>query len=144
MGLWAPERHHSLQCDFAALLSPGMFEDFFIPEIQEMCRRLPYSIFHLDGPDCIRHLDLLLDIHELNAIKWEPGAGQPGPSHWIPLLKKIQDKGKGIQINASLDETKTLLEYLSPEGLYINFYEPLESPQQAAEFIKYVEELCKQ
>jgi hypothetical protein len=143
MGLWAPKLHHSLQCDFSAMLSPRMFEEFFISEIQAQCRKLPYSMFHLDGPDCLRHLDLLLDIPELDAIQWEPGAGQPGPSNWIPVLKKIQERGKSVQVNASYEEVETLLENLSPKGLYINIYQPFSNRQEADDFISKVDRLCK-
>lgn len=90
----------------------------------------------------MRHLDLLLEIPELSAIQWQPGAGQPMAIEWIPLLKKIQDKGKSICIDAQFEHVPSLLEHLSTKGLYLNFYEQMESPQQADDFIKHIEKLC--
>lgn len=145
LGIWAPDKHHTLQCDFASMLSPTQFEKFFLPEIQEQCKKLPYSMFHLDGPDCVRHLDLLLDIPELNAVQWQPGAGQPRPAEgWIPLLKKIQEKGKSIYVDALFEDVPVLLEFLSPKGLYINIPEQqAESIAEADEFIRKVERLSR-
>lgn len=142
MGLWAPDLHHSLQCDFSALISPITFEEFFIPEIRELCRRLPYSLYHLDGPDAVRHLDLLLDIKELNAIQWVPGAGQSRAVKWIPLLKKIQMCGKSLWIAALPEDVEDLLKELSPKGLYINIENTFENIEEAMNFIKFVDKLC--
>lgn len=143
LGMWAPGPCHALQCDFSAMISPSQFEEFYLPEIQEQCRRFPYSIFHLDGPDCVRHLDLLLEIPELTAIQWQPGAGQPMSVGWIPLLKKIQDKGKSICIDAKYEHVEEILEELSCKGLYINIYEALDNPQEAEDFIKLVKRVRK-
>lgn len=142
MGIWAPELHHSLQCDFSAMLSPKAFEEFFLPEIQEQCRKLPYSIYHLDGPDAIRHIDMLLEIPELDAIQWVPGDGQPRAIEWIPLLKKIQSKGKGLVINAIPQDIDLLLTELSPKGLYVTINNLFSSSEEADEFVKKADSLC--
>lgn len=62
--------------DFAALISPKMYREFFLPGIMEECCFLDRSIYHLDGPGALRHLDAILDIPELNAVQWVPGAGR--------------------------------------------------------------------
>ena len=142
MGIWAPDLHHSLQCDFSAMLSPAVFEEFFLPEIQEQCRRLPYSIYHLDGPDAVRHIDMLLEIPELDAIQWVPGDGQPRAIEWIPLLKKIQSKGKGLVIYALPEDIDILLTELSPRGLYVGITTQFNSFDEADEFVEKVERLC--
>lgn len=43
--------------DFAALISPMMYREFFLPGIMEECRFLDRSVYHLDGPGALRHLD---------------------------------------------------------------------------------------
>ncbi|MCX7842892.1 MAG: hypothetical protein N2489_07450 [Clostridia bacterium] len=143
LAVWSPGLCHALQCDFAAMISPAMFQEFALPEIEKQCRELPYSIFHLDGPGMVCHLDSLLEIKELNAIQWQPGAGAPNPVQWPDLLKKIQNKGKSIHTWASCREALDMLDYLSPEGLYIDVYDMLNSPQEADDFIKEAEKKCK-
>lgn len=144
LAVWSPGLCHALQCDFGAMISPSMFEEFVMPEIYRQCTQMPYSIFHLDGPGMVGHLDLLLEIQELNAIQWQPGDGAPEPFEWPDLLKKIQKKGKSIHTWVRKHEdVYKLLEFLSPKGLYIDVYESFKSREEADDFIKEVEKKCK-
>lgn len=143
LGVWAPGLCHALQCDFAAMISPSMFEEFVMPELHRQCTEMPYSIFHLDGPGMVCHLEHLLSIKELNAIQWQPGAGQPKPAEWVELLKRIQAAGKSIHTWGSCKDVLTMLDYLSPKGLYIDVYEEFDSPREADEFIREVERRSK-
>ena len=86
-------------------------------ELLEELDFLDASIYHLDGPDALKHLDRLLAIDKLKGIQWVYGAGQPTASHWIPVLKKIQDAGKMIQIDVVPEELDIMLENLKPEGV---------------------------
>lgn len=119
---WAPGRMAKVQCDFSAMIGPGMFEEFVVPYLAEQCGRLDYSVFHLDGPCCLQHLELLLGIKELNAIQWTPGAGQPSPCDetYIPLYRKIRAAGKSCMIRGGTPaQARKLVEELGPEGLDI-------------------------
>ena len=141
--VWSPGICHALQCDFSAMISPSMFEEFVMPEIQRQCEEMPYSIFHVDGPGMIPHVDLLLEIKELNAIQWQPGAGQPRPVEWPALLKKIQAKGKSLHTWGSCQEALDILDYLSPKGLYFDVLGTLNSREETDAFIKEVERKCR-
>jgi len=77
--IWGPGKTAKVQCDFSAMISPAMFEEFVVPYLRIQCSRLDYSVYHLDGTDCIRHLGLLLKIEELDAIQWTPQYGRPDP-----------------------------------------------------------------
>lgn len=126
LDLWAPGRQMILQCDFSTLLSPFMFEEFFLPEIEEQSRSIEYPIYHLDGPDEIRHLDALLSIAELKAVQWVPNPGEGQVNRWLSMFKKIQKAGKSIYFavapwyNTDWHDIAYALEELSPEGLFID------------------------
>lgn len=134
---WAPGRIAKVQCDFSAMISAAMFEEFEVPYLAEQCSRLDYSVYHLDGPVCIQHLDLLLGIKDLNAIQWTPGAGQPwatDPSY-IPMYKKIRAAGKSVMVRGGTpDQARVLVEELGPEGLDISI--GIETRQEADEVVK--------
>ena len=117
---WAPGRMAKVQCDFSAMIGPKMYEEFVAPYLSRQCARLDYSVFHLDGPCCLQHLDILLGIKELNAIQWTPGAGQPcaGDACYIPMYRRIRAAGKSCMIRgATPDQARNLVEELGPEGL---------------------------
>jgi hypothetical protein len=95
-------------------------ETFFLESIIAEARWLDRAIFHLDGPDAIRHLDLLLPIPEIQAIQWVPGAGALPMTRWVPFLRRIQAAGKSLHLSVWPHEIRTLLEELKPEGLMLN------------------------
>lgn len=109
---WAPGRITKLQCDFSAMIGADMFAEFMIPLLKEMTERTSYSMYHLDGPDAIRHLDHLLDLPRLNMIQWVPGEGQEPPDHpkWWPLFHRILDAGKKVFLTPcrGIDELRAL------------------------------------
>jgi len=116
---WGPGKTAPLQEDMLALISPKMFEEYFLEAIIEQTEYMDYSMFHLDGPESLPHLELLLDIPKLNGIQWQPGDAHYPITQWIPLLKRIQDRNKCILITATAHEIETLLGELSPAGLMI-------------------------
>jgi hypothetical protein len=116
MGIWHPGRWYVSSCDFICMISGEMFEELVVKELEAELDFLDASIFHLDGPGALRHLDRLLQIKKLKGIQWVYGAGQPSASHWLPVLKKIQAAGKCFQVYATPEEMPILLENLAPEG----------------------------
>lgn len=132
--IWGPGRTAKVQCDAAAMFGPDMFERFVVPALAEQCGRLDYAMFHLDGEDCIRHLDLLLDIPELDAIEWTPvhtslglGGGEP---KWYDLYRRILAGGKSVQaISVRPEQVIPLIDAVGPNGMYIQVR--AESEEQA-------------
>jgi 5-methyltetrahydrofolate--homocysteine methyltransferase len=95
---WAPGRMSKFQCDFSAMISPGMFGEFMVPVLNEMCERVSYCMYHLDGPGALVHLDHLISIPELKMIQWTPGDGVEPVYHprWWPYLHRVLDAGKSV------------------------------------------------
>lgn len=107
--------------DFSCMISKAMFDDVFLPGIREECRHTGASVYHLDGPDAIRHLDSLLAIPELNAIQWVCGAGKGPVTRWLDLLRRIQDAGKGVQVlDVHPHELDAVMQALRPEGVWLD------------------------
>ena len=91
--------YYILQCDFAYMLSPGMFDEFVKPELAASCARLGHAFYHLDGVGQLPHLDSLLAIPDLKGVQWVMGDGQPDAANWIHIYRKILDAGKLMQIS---------------------------------------------
>lgn len=143
MGLISDKKHDVLQADFLALISPKMAEEFVIPNIRKEADFLERSIFHLDGPDAVDKLDLLLDIDKLDAIQWVPGANSPTAVHWLPMLKRIQNREKVLWICSPAGEVKELVNNLESKGLIIAV-DGFKNEQEADEFVNQVEKWCKE
>jgi len=138
--LWGPGKVVKVQCDTSAMFSPAMFEKFVVPALTEQCEWLDYAMFHLDGHQCIKHLDLLLDIDALDAIEWTPDPQVPagGDPAWYPMYRKILEAGKSVQaIGVKPEEVEPLLDAVGGKGLYI--MTTFENEEQAAQLLKRVE-----
>jgi 5-methyltetrahydrofolate--homocysteine methyltransferase len=116
-----------IQCDFSAMISPEMFRTFVQPSLFKQCKELKYSLYHLDGPDAIKHLDALMEIKELNALQWTCGAGKPDGSSecWYPIYDKVRDAGKGLWLQFIdggpqdwANSAKKLVQRYGKKGMY--------------------------
>ena len=138
-GLWSNEPYFVAECDFNAMISPRQFERLFVPDLVCVAKTAGRTMFHLDGPDAARQIDVLLHIPELQAIQYVPGAGTPSALQKVALLRKIQDAGKSVQVLCPPDEVLTLCDELKPEGLA--FW--LETPLPPRELDALFEQFCK-
>ncbi|NPV08457.1 MAG: hypothetical protein HPY83_10935 [Anaerolineae bacterium] len=129
MGLWSERPAVDLQTDFSIMISREMFDRFFLPFVEEQTRLVPRTVYHLDGPGAARHLDSLLALPRLTAIQWVPGAGAPPMSRWLPLLRRVQARGKGLCLFCEPWEVSVLLNELEPEGLFLST--SCDSPEEA-------------
>lgn len=123
MPIWSDKPYYPLQCDLSAMISPDMFQEFILPDLQYQTEHMERSIYHLDGPQEIPHLKHLLSLPRLNAIQWVPGTGNADPENecWFELYEEIQAAGKGIVLlDVNIDRLEKLLKHVSPKGLYIH------------------------
>jgi 5-methyltetrahydrofolate--homocysteine methyltransferase len=135
--VWGPGKVSKVQCDMSAMLSAPMFDEFIAPYLAEQCKRLDYTVYHLDGPQAIQHVDTLLAIEDLNAIQWTPGAANIdiGDPTWMPLYKKIREGGKGLMLMfLKPDDAERIVGELGPEGLDLCFW--VDSEEEAEELLK--------
>jgi len=127
--IWGPGKTCKVQCDFNVLMSPDHFREFVCPTLSQQCEKLDNTIFHLDGPDAIRHAKALMEIPSLTGLQWTPGAGNPdgGDERWYPLYDKVFEAGKVLWVyfeDAPVDtlicKAKNLVNRYGVKGLYIN------------------------
>ncbi len=120
LNTWAPGFHNQMQCDISVMFSNGYYEKYAREELERQSTFLDYALYHLDGQEQIRHLDTLLSIDGLKMIQWTHVVAQPSPVEFIPVLKRIQDAGKGLLLLLDPWEVEPILENLSSRGLFIN------------------------
>jgi hypothetical protein len=140
--VWAPGRLTKLQCDFSAMISPGMFRDFMVPVLTEMTERVGYSLYHWDGPSALCHQDVLLSLPRLGMIQWQPGAGVEPQWHsrWWPMFHDLLDAGKALYIGGGgRDQLLALKREFGQQCKRMFLSGDAESPQQAQEYLQLME-----
>ncbi len=116
---WSPllctDRFAVLQCDFIAMIGPDMFRKFVMPSLEWEASNLDHSLYHLDGPDCLKHLDDVLTLKDVSCVQWVPGDGQPRTIEWMDVLKRIQRAGKSVWLyDWTPEEIKAHFKELDP------------------------------
>ncbi len=129
-------------CDFSCMISGDAFEEFILPELVAEIDWLPNSIYHLDGPDALRHLDTLLQIEKLKGVQWVYGAGQPSARYWAETLQKIQNAGKCVAVYCQPEDLVPLCEVLDPQGVHFKCTVP--SEQEGQWLLDEMERTCRQ
>ncbi|MDR1179400.1 MAG: hypothetical protein LBK44_02750 [Spirochaetales bacterium] len=122
MSLWAPGRIDQLACDFSSVLSPDLFKQLFVPDIEKIGGWMEYGMYHLDGQACMRNmLDALLEIDCIKAIEFTPGIGAPPTltEEYIPRYRKILESGRRLYLLAAPNEVEALCRELHSKGLFL-------------------------
>lgn len=131
---WVPAYHpvrtNTIQCDFAALIGPEHFRRWALPALEEEAAYLGHCVYHLDGPECLVHLDDLCAVEGIDCIQWVPGAGNAPFIEWIDLLKHIQAKGVAVWVPCDVEQLKVYHRELAP---HLVFYQCHASTQAEAE-----------
>ena len=116
---WTAGRAYAVSCDFMCMISRPMFDEFVRPDLEAETAWLDRSVFHLDGPQALRHLDALLAMPRIHAIQWVPGANSGPAMQWVPVLRRIQAADRAIHMTVEPDEVLPLLDALDPRGVLL-------------------------
>ncbi len=146
--IWGPGKTAKVQCDFSALMSPSQFREFMIPSLEDQCGKLDYSLYHLDGPDAIKHLDALMEVKDLDALQWTAGAGKPDAAQecWDFIHDKVRAAGKSLWMSFGRPDYDTLVSACDrivkrhgPDGLYLLVGCDGMTEEQGLRFIEHAE-----
>lgn len=135
-----------IQCDFSAMISPQQFRRFVLPSLKKQAAQLDHTLYHLDGPDAIRHVPAIMEIEDLDALQWTCGAGQPDGAcpRWYPIYDQVTAAGKGLWVQIYdggpeewIRSTDSLVERYGSKGFY--FHYPWMKEAEAEKLMTYAE-----
>ena len=111
---------HVPSADFATMMSPKQFEAFALPAIELEVRGCDHNVFHVDGKGVAHHIDRLLEIPEIQAYQWVQGVAEDEDiMQWVPLIKRIQGRGKAVIVNLKKEELEDFISEVRPEGVFL-------------------------
>ncbi len=137
---------YPIQCDFCSMISPAQFEEFVLPDIVDQVNYMDRSMYHLDGPGELPHVDMLLDIPGLGGIQWCTAEGRLWDEKWFGLYKKIQDKNKNLVLHGGISErdmagAERLVKSIDPTGVVLKCH--CSSKEKAEEMLEKVTRWCE-
>ena len=144
--IWGEGKTAKLQCDFGAMISPEHFRQFTLESLREQASKLDNVVYHLDGPDNIKHLDAILEVEGIDSIQWTSGdAGPDGTlEKWDVIYDKAITAGKSIWVKVYSGEFEDwvrnadrLVKRYGSHSLFLHF--PEMSMEQGKYLMDYAE-----
>ncbi len=126
-----------LQCDFSAMMSPGQYREFIQESLRKQAKQLDHVIYHLDGPDAIKHVDAIMEIKEIDALQWTSGDYGPDGTfeEWYQIYDKAVAAGKGLWVKVYsgsfeewLERLDKLVERYGSNALFL-YFDPMPMEQ---------------
>lgn len=110
--IWGDGKCAKLQCDFSALMAPQHYHDFIVEPLREQAKKLDTVIYHLDGPDAIKHLDAIMEVEEIDALQWTSGDHGPDGTfeEWYVIYDKAYKAGKALWVKVYSGELSDWIE----------------------------------
>lgn len=145
--IWGEGRTAKLQCDFSALISPGQFREFVQPSLRKQAGKLDNVLYHLDGPDAIKHVDALMEIDEIDALQWTSGDHGPDGTmeEWYPIYDKAVAAHKSLWIKVYtgevgdwIERVDRLVKRYGSNAMFLFF--PMMERDQARRLLDHAEE----
>ena len=146
---WAPivwdKPWYPIQCDMSVMISPRMFEEFVLPSLDKVSAAAGRAIYHLDGPEEVKHLDMLLSLKHVSCIQWTP-LPDPVPGRVgfdqdfadelsLGVYKRALEAGKKVAIfHAPAVQIEKIFDAVGCDGVYI--VTSLNTRKDADEFIE--------
>jgi len=143
MPFWTPEPFVGTQSDISCMISPAMFDEFILPELDLIGRAFRNVWYHLDGQGACQHLPRLLSLPYIKVVQFVPEAGTPpnGPAH-LDLYRRIQAAGKIVHISLPAENVEPLCRELDPARLclHVSCGSPAEADRLLADAERWTRE----
>ena len=142
---WTPVYHQGPaylpNCDLWCMVSPALARRMILPTLEIELQPLARSLFPLGRPQALRRLALLLELPNLDGVRWVYGAGAGPAARWIDVYRRIRDAGKCMQVIAEdADDALAVLDAVGPQGVWVTVSRTFDDPQQVQAFLENVQQ----
>lgn len=123
MPFWAPEQYAATQSDISCMISPAMYDQFVLPELDTLGREFKHVWYHLDGQSAWQHLDRLCSLPYIKVIQFTPMSGTaPNGPAYLDLYRRIQSAGKIVHVQLPAENVAPLVKALDPALMCLDTY----------------------
>ncbi|MCE5266227.1 MAG: FCD domain-containing protein [Deltaproteobacteria bacterium] len=134
--IWAPGKAIWFQDDLSAILSPGLYRQFFLDSARLILAGQEYTAVHLH-PNSFFILDDLLSLENLKVVQVNKDIHGPGIAEMLPVLMKImQTHGLILWGDLTVEDLELVRKNLPCRGLALNVVAP--TKEEAAARLAYI------
>jgi hypothetical protein len=134
MPFWGPRPYIGVQSDVSCMMSPEMYDEFIVPELDIYAAEVPAVWYHLDGHDARQHLPRLLSLPYLRVVQYTPTPAEPpnGPEH-LDFYRQVQQAGRIVHISLPKENVEPLARALDPGLLMLDVW--CDTPDEGRELL---------
>jgi len=88
--VFAEGKFESVRCDIMYMVSPAMFRQFALPQLDQVCSSMDFSMFNLETVKMISFIDDLAQVPGLQGIYWNLEPWEKSIAKYLEPLKKIK------------------------------------------------------
>ena len=139
MGIPSFGKFYVPTADIASMFSTEMYENFYFDTMDKVISSMDHTVYHTDGKDVAKHIDVMLEHKDLNGFQWVQGMADDRPiMQWVGLIHKVQNAGKSIICDVDKQDLEQFIkEVPNPKGIFL-FVESNEEEEQRS-IIKRIE-----
>jgi hypothetical protein len=143
LNVMAEGRMDAVHCDFSIMLSPEMYAEFVLPTLRRQAAYFDYGIYHLDGDENMRFLDLIAGVPGLQALQYTRIAGSAYPGRCLGDYRRIRASGLGLYVHCDdVAQAVDVTRQLGPDGLFI-VLPMFDTAAEAEQAIAQIDRACQ-
>ena len=131
---WGPQPFAFWQSDVSCMVSPAMYEQFILPDLDVAGNAFGKVWYHLDGAGAVKHLPAILSRDFVRVVQYVTGAGsEPNGPAYLDLYRAIQAAGRIVHVGLPAENVEPLVRELDPGLLCLHVY--CKDEQEARELL---------
>jgi hypothetical protein len=103
-----------------------------------------WPVFAFEGGGSLAHLDLVLGLPGLRAVRFAPATPEAAAGGWLAAFRRVRAAGRSLHVVArDGPDALAVLDELGPEGLWLSVRRPFLNVDRAAQFLDSVHALAR-
>ena len=108
LGCWSMVPHTLPSCDFNALIGTRDFEEVCLPSLREQALRAGRCILHVDGPQAVRHAEVISSGGRNHGGAVHPWERTPSAAAKLPMFRLLQQHRKPVYVSCPSGEVERI------------------------------------
>lgn len=137
-------RGGTVGCRSLALVPPEEARRWIVPVLAFEVAARERTVFAFDGAAALAHLDLVLGLPGLRAVRFAPQPIDAAAAGWMEVFRRVRAAGRSVHVVArDGPDALAVLDEIGAEGLWLEVRRPFLNIDRAAEFLASVHALAR-
>ena len=142
--MYVEGRFESVRCDFSLLLSPELFGEYVVTQLEEICLHMDRTLFNMSSVEHHRFIPQLAAVPGLDGVFWNPEPWRGRVADHLPWLRQIRELGMRLEIVCyTLEDALVAAKNLGGQGVALLLVERFPQAADAALALREIAAACR-